>query len=92
MEANTWAAARALGRVVGYIVMLSFLVLVAISSSVNIYTSLALAPVISNIDQFIRQANVLYDLIYTYGCVTTQFIPAGDCNILRAGGGTLTHG
>jgi hypothetical protein len=58
-------------------------VVIIVSACLNMYTYAMLSPVIVSVDQVINRANVLYNLIYTYGCVTTQFIPSSECTILR---------
>jgi hypothetical protein len=56
---------------------------VIVSACLNMYIYAMLSPVIVSVDQVINRANVLYNLIYTYGCVTTQIIPPGECTVLR---------
>ena len=64
-------------------VKLAVVVLLTVSAIVNIYTSVKLEPVVHNIDAVVKKANILYDLVYYFGCNASQVVPVAECALLR---------
>ena len=74
---------RSLTKVAAWVVLVAFFLLVTVSSALNIYTSTAVMSLLSTVNQFVDKANALFEIIYTYGCISTHFISPASCSILQ---------
>jgi len=47
------------------------------------YLKTSVAPVITNVHEIIRKADVVFNLLYEYLCVRTQLVSVDDCITLK---------
>ncbi len=78
----TKAPASLYTRALKCVNVLGFIVLV-ISAVLCMVAFAQLSPVFKDVESIVHKAQVLFDLVYRYGCVEDNILTVSECNILK---------